>query len=445
MIAKIIPIKRLPLKFSYFDYLVPDALSGVIRIGQLVHIPFRNKTDFGMVMALDDKSEIETAKLKPIEGIVFDTPLLSNQIISYLVEISEFYRAPLGFVLKSSLLPLQKRKIKNLANLPALPVNPAHLPQKPELSCYSNEREMMKLLCDNLLGDGQKLILVPELYQIEKIRNVIPDNNIYTFTGEVSDKEYFDLWIKVRSEKNITIIGTRRALFLPWINLRVIALEDEGNPNYKSWDMAPRIHTRDAALMLSKFTGAKLFLMSHSPSVESYYFAEKNVYGKNIIPIKIPANDLVFVDMAAERRSHNYSPISNDLLEAVKTSAGDSYLLINKYGSAQFVSCRDCGFVFRCDNCKRPMTYFDDNNKKLGCHFCKNEFRLPTGCPECKGFNMRFSNLGTDGVAAEIKQLLGDAAPKIIIINKMDPNSLAKLAEPAGISVRGRSGIYCSL
>lgn len=445
MIAKIIPIKRLPLRFSFFDYIVPDALSDIIRVGQLVHIPFRGKTDFGLVMSLNEKSDIGSEKLKPVEGIAIEAPLLADNIISYLIEISEFYRAPLGFVLKSALLPLQKRKIKRLTGLPPLPNIRAAAQQKPELICYSTARELENLVNEKLSGGGQKLILVPELYQLDLIRKKMATDNIFYISGDISDKDFFELWLKVRSEKNITIIGTRRALFLPWIDLRIIIMEDEGNPSYKSWDMTPRIHTRDASLMLSKHTGSRLSLMSHSPSVESYYFSDKKVYNFIERPKNILKKGLTFVDMAAQRRGRNYSTISNDLLEAIRMTDGDSYLLINKYGSAQFVSCQDCGYVFRCDNCQRPMTYFDDKDKKLSCHFCKKESVLPDGCPNCQGFSMRFSNLGTDGVAAELKKLLGNDTPKIITINKMEAGSLARLDEPGKKIIVGTEYAWSSI
>ena len=43
MIAKIIPILRLPANLGVFDYLIPEELSNKIKIGQLVKTNFRSQ------------------------------------------------------------------------------------------------------------------------------------------------------------------------------------------------------------------------------------------------------------------------------------------------------------------------------------------------------------------------------------------------------------------
>jgi len=174
------------------------------------------------------------------------------------------------------------------------------------------------------------LILVPELTAIKKIVDLLPENilnRVVTITSDLTDKEMFAKWLQVWSGEKDIVVGTRTALFLPWFNLTNIILTDEGNSNYKSWDMAPRFHTRDAALFLSKHHGATLSLLSHTLSVESYYFAKNKVYSAvNDLEIKSINKTTQIVDMKSERRGGNYSLVSIDVLnEFKKTKTGDVY------------------------------------------------------------------------------------------------------------------------
>lgn len=425
MIARIIPIKRLPLKFYYFDYLIPDRFEGNIDVGQLVSIPFRNKIEFGLILSLHKNSQTKCEKIKPVESILIKQPLLSPAQINFLTEIAEFYHTPIGFLLKTCLLPLQKRKIKLISeSIAVLPKKQPPQARKPKLINCTARNDCASYIFDNLDKSSQNLILVPELYQIDQLAVCLNDSRIDVFSRDTSDKKYFDLWLRVRSGEAITIIGTRRALFLPWSNLTNIFIDDEGNPNYKSWDMAPRIHARDAAFILCKHTGARLHLLSQAPSVESYYFAQKKVYDQNGKVSALQNKNIELIDMASERRGGNYSLLSDDLLEQIKSANNDVLLFINRIGSAKLVACRDCGHIFKCNKCCRPFTYFSEK-KLLSCNFCKDEQTLPSSCPDCRGLNFRFFNQGVEGVAADLRKKIADE--NILLVDKISPRDIASL------------------
>src|SRR3989344_3367474 len=120
MIVQIIPAKRMPLSLPFLDYLVPEEYRTKIRPGQLVKIPFRNKEEFGVVFGLQSTASEKEIKLKPVSELVFEKPILSTEQLNFLKDISEFYHVSLGFLLKTNLIPLQKRKLQKLQseNLP---------------------------------------------------------------------------------------------------------------------------------------------------------------------------------------------------------------------------------------------------------------------------------------------------------------------------------------
>ena len=116
-------------------------------------------------------------------------------------------------------------------------------------------------------ADGQILLLVPELAGMELLKKNLPveilDHAVF-ITGELGNKELFARWMDVWTGAKKIVIGTRAALFFPWHDLSTIILDDEANSNYKSWDMAPRLHTRDAAFFLTKHHNAQLYLTGHT-------------------------------------------------------------------------------------------------------------------------------------------------------------------------------------
>lgn len=427
MIAKIIPIKRIPVSIAHLDYTVPNELISKISIGQLVEIPFRSNMIFGIVKSIETNSLINPTKIKPLSKIIFTNPLISQKLINFFIEISEFYKTPIGFILKTSILPLQKRKLPKIENqITKINENKEIKIEKPVFHTYHSEQELKTCLKKNITDIGQTLILVPTINQIANISNTLEEKEMITINGQLSDKEYFDKWCKIRSSPDIIVIGTRKALFLPWTNLTSINIIDEGNSDYKSWDMSPRIHTRDAAMILSKHTKAKINLISATPSIETYYFTKNKVYKNNGIVKNITEPSPIFINPTIERRGGNFSSISTEIIEHLKNLSGDSYLMLNRFGTANCVICNDCNFIFKCKNCKRPQTYYE-KNKLLICHFCKTEQKIPMNCPNCKKSNFQFIGAGIEGIAKQLKEKLKGINKEIIICDKKNPDSLQNL------------------
>ena len=119
MVAEIIPIKRLPRRFSHFDYAVPPELEAVIHIGQLVRIPLKSSDILGLVLSLKHESETQVdsrinTNLKSVTDIVNQTPMLSKAQLGTLWTLSSWYGVSTGTLAKMMLLPLQKRKLKSI-------------------------------------------------------------------------------------------------------------------------------------------------------------------------------------------------------------------------------------------------------------------------------------------------------------------------------------------
>lgn len=66
-------------------------------------------------------------------------------------------------------------------------------------------------------------------------------------------------------------------MFAPFENIGLIIVDEEGERSYKS-DNAPRYSAVEVAKKRCKTHKAVLLLASATPSIESYYYAQKGIY-----------------------------------------------------------------------------------------------------------------------------------------------------------------------
>ncbi len=420
MFAHIIPTRRTPLSLPFFDYLVPSELEASIRPGQLVTIPFRNRDEFGVVKSVSKTASMNVKNIKPIKNIVHEIPFLREPEMAFLEEIATLYHTSPGFVVEMMLPPLKKTKLTKLqltTNNEQLTIGKKFT--KPNLYIYQDDKDKQKFLTEAISQNGQTLIIVPEKFDVETLTNLLPTSYklpATTITSDLGDKDLFDRWFAIWSGETKVIVGTRAALFMSFYNLQTVIVDDEGNSGHKSWDMAPRLHARDAATYLAKHHGAALSLMTHTPSVESFYFAKHGVY--STIGDDVGANgrsplhaQTTIIDTTNERRGGNRTNLSLDVIDRIRNhTEGFIFLFLNRRGSGGYVSCRDCDTVLVCKNCGRSYTYHQKTNT-LNCHFCKINEPMATSCAKCGGINISVFGAGTEQVEKEVKKIVDDTMP----------------------------------
>ena len=86
------------------------------------------------------------------------------------------------------------------------------------------------------------------------------------------------------------ILGARSALFLPYVDLGVIIVDEEHDSSYKQEEV-PRYHARDAAVMRAKLNHATVLLGSATPSLESWHNAMRGRYQRIDMPNRVAGRD----------------------------------------------------------------------------------------------------------------------------------------------------------
>lgn len=415
MIAEVVPVKRAPIGLPFFDYEIPPELEKLISPGSLVIIPLRAKDDYGVVLTI--KKESASKKIKPIKNIVLNSPVLSEATLKYLREVSEIYATSLGLLVKTALFPLKKRKMLALQNMA---VNFPETPEFPRPRLFTSLSEIELLNEINGIAaasTGQTLVIFPELKHLDSFIHSLGNGDATLLTGELGDKKIYDSLTAIWRGTTKLIIGTRRALFAPFNNLQNIIIFNEAGAGHKSWDAAPRVHSLDAGLILAKTHGARLHIITPSPSVETFYFARAKTYDAPGGFLPKPKHNFEIIDLHSAPKSGNRL-ITTETIAAIKNSAaGETFVLAPRQGHSTVINCHDCHHFFNCPTCGTHLIYHEKEGKII-CHHCNYQEEVPANCPACGGVNLKMFGVGDESLAMEIKKLLPDK--KITILRSED-------------------------
>jgi len=256
-----------------------------------------------------------------------------------------------------------------------------------------------------VLADGRgAIMLVPEIgltpAAAAQLHIVFGDKVAILHSG-LSDDERADQWKRIRRGDARVVVGTRSAVFAPVDDLALIVVDEEHDHSYKQ-EETPRYHARDVAVVRARMSGAAVVLGSATPSLESYYNAQRGRYALVRLPDRVEQRPLPEVELIDMRREYQETGrqlvISRRLGEeiAVRLERGEqAIILLNRRGFSAFVMCRACGETVQCRNCAVAMTYHKRVNR-LECHYCGFQQPAPRECPKCGSDYVQFLGSGSE-------------------------------------------------
>lgn len=267
-----------------------------------------------------------------------------------------------------------------------------------------------------LNDDKEAIVLVPEISLTPQMTNRFKERFgtlVAVLHSGLSAGEKYDEWRKIKRGEVKVVVGARSAVFAPFTRLGLIILDEEHEGTYKQ-DDSPRYHARDVAIWRSEFHHCPVILGSATPSLESFARAKKGNYTLLTLlnrPKEQPLPEVTIIDMREQLKNGNRSMFSLELADAIRLRLDKQeqmVLFLNRRGHSSFVLCRDCGTVVECKNCDISMTYHR-HQELIKCHYCGEEERVPTICPQCQSEHIRFFGTGTQKVEEEISKLFPEA------------------------------------
>ncbi|MEO7020035.1 MAG: primosomal protein N' [Ktedonobacteraceae bacterium] len=277
----------------------------------------------------------------------------------------------------------------------------------------SGKTEVYLQALEAVIARGQRgIVLVPEIaltaQAVQRFAGRFP-GRVAIMHGSLSMGERYDEWRRIREGRVDVVIGSRTALFAPVPDLGMLILDEEHEPAYKQGDRAPTYHARTTALALSEILNIPLVLGSATPSVETYFQAERQAYQLVEMPHRVGATlpPVEVIDLRDELHAGNTSILSRRLqaaLSEVLAKKQQGILYLNRRGAASCVLCRECGYVAMCEQCDIPLTYHA-TERLLLCHYCNSQHKPLRTCPQCTSASIRYFGLGTEKVEQTIARM----------------------------------------
>ncbi len=430
-----------------YTYSVPDELL-FPRPGTRVMVPLMKKEVRGIVLQ-EHKEPIEQSwetKIRPISSILDDMPIVSDEQLQLWQWMCSYYLCTLGEVMNAALPsglddrlanpPKRRRKNTNSFAGEVESLHPLTSVQAKKVDeirhLYDSGKSIILLhgvtssgktdiyihLIQSQLNAGKNVLyLVPEIAlttQLTTRLQVIFGTRLKVYHSRFSDTERADVYRAVSKAESYVVLGARSAVFLPISNIGLIIVDEEHEPNYKQEEPAPRYHARAAAIMLGKIHCAQVLLGTATPAIESYYLAQKGVYG--LVELKeryggVQMPQIRLVDLKRQyTRREMYGHFSDPLVDRIRETLQvhkQVILFQNRRGYAPQLQCTSCAQPPRCIQCDVPMT-LHLRARELRCHYCGYHTPIPTHCPQCGG-ELRTVGFGTERIEDEIQDLFPEA------------------------------------
>lgn len=278
----------------------------------------------------------------------------------------------------------------------------------------SGKTEVYIRVIKEVLEQGrQVLILVPEIALTPQTANHFRNRfgSVAVLHSLRTNLQRFDIWCKVARGDERLVLGTRSAIFTPFMDLGLMVIDEEHDTSYKQGDSL-RYSARDAAIIRAKELNISVILGSATLSLETVENVNRKKYAAYPLSArpgiaKIPKFQLLDI-----RGQHLKGGMCHSLFKIMSRHLdqdGQVLVLINRRGYAPSLVCHDCGWRARCQTCDVLLTLHEYPRRELQCHHCERRYRSFERCPDCNGLNLVSVGAATQRVA----ETLEDAFPTV--------------------------------
>jgi primosomal protein N' (replication factor Y) len=433
---------------SLFDYRWACEPGSEPHVGKLALVNFGRREAVGLIVAVKHETDVPADKLKDAIAVRSQLAPLSARWIALARFAAAYYHRPLGEValpglpknLRLSTTVALDRALKKLAKLPDahdplptdMPVLNAAQRQAADaiggaqgfspMLLYgvtgSGKTEVYLQACAQVLGrdgDAQILILVPEINltpQLEaNIRARFPGVMLATLHSSLSEGERMLHWLAAHTGRARIVLGTRLAILSSLPNLKMIVIDEEHDPSYKQQE-GLRYSARDLAVWRARQLDIPIVLGSATPSLESWHHAQTGRYRRLELRERAVRDAVLprvkLIDMERDKPKEGLTPTLMQALRLRIERGEQSLLFLNRRGYAPVLCCEACGWISNCTRCTAFMVLHRPE-RRLRCHHCSLEMRIPHACPTCGNVDLQPLGRGTQRVEEGLQTLFPQA------------------------------------
>jgi primosomal protein N' (replication factor Y) len=293
----------------------------------------------------------------------------------------------------------------------------------------SGKTELYVRAIEEVVRQGKEaLVLVPEISLTPQTIRSFQGHcgQVAVLHSHLQTADRGQQWRRIARGEVQVIVGARSGLFAPTRNLGLIVIDEEHETSFKQ-EATPRYHARDVAVMRARLENIPIILGSATPSLESWFNAQRGQYTLLTLPKRVMDRPLPHVhlidlrhDRDPNRRLDGLSPSLERSMRHALGLGGQVILLLNRRGFSTYLHCPSCGHLQHCRFCDLAMTFHRERDIIM-CHYCGYETTPPRQCPACAGGQVRYQGMGTEKLQTEIEAKFPDK-----VVGRMDSDSMKR-------------------
>jgi primosomal protein N' (replication factor Y) (superfamily II helicase) len=356
-----------------FDYLVPDSMLGVVRVGSMVRVPLHGRRVGGWVVRVGSPTDdVAPERLVPIAKWSGHGPPAA------VVELATWAAHRWG---AGRLRPLlASASPPRMASV----VVAAGVAQRRFDDASAGTRQ--------LLADGGGVIRVAptddilplvlaaaERGQILVVHPSPPAMHVLAVRLRAAGRSVAvlpDGWVAA-AQGAAVVIGGRSAVWAPAPGLAAIVVVDEHDEGLQE-ERTPTWHARDVAIERARRAGAPIILVSPCPTVSALAWSGSR-WMRPAVAAEREGWPIVEVIDRTGDEPWKRSLLTSRLIVALRDPALRVVCVHNAPGRSRLLACRTCRSLLHCETCSAAVRQRDD--RTLVCNRCHTE--RPPVCQQC--------------------------------------------------------------
>lgn len=394
-----------------------------VSAGSIVKIPLRKKMISGIVLSLQEVSDVKSSikdspySIKKIEKIN-SFELIRPEFVETAKETANYLASSTGYVLnsiipKSILLNADKLKIEIKKPLEiSRPYEKFILQADDEERC-ANYRSLIR---EEFAKGFSVFFCLPTIQDIKKTLEILSkgiEQYAFILQSGLSKKEISETWMKILSEPHpVLIIATGSFLSIPRSDIGTIIIDKENSSSYKS-QSRPHFDIRKFSEILSNKIGAKLIFGDLLLRTETIWRHNQGEF-MEFSPLKLRSlstakQEIVDMKKIKDKKGESVFKIVSGQMESLICQNQENnehmFVFVARRGLSPTTVCNDCETIVACSFCKAPTVLHRSNKENFFlCHRCGERRNALEKCSNCDSWNLTPLGIGMEKVYQELSE-----------------------------------------
>ncbi len=391
--VNVVPLRRLPADRQWLTYTCPATMT--VAPGQLVSIPLRGRQILGIVWQMNVALS-GNYSAQEISQVHFSGPIITPWMMRVSQAMADTGATSLTTVLMGSIPKLTLRGLTKYFSEVPIFATIKNVPASPDIFWYRNRQQAIQHLLEQArASEKSKVILSPTVQDIQAIADVFAGQGQVAeiVHSKITPTAIAKLWQRLICGERLVLVGTLRALSLPFPSTPTILLDQEEHIGHKQTAAHPRYDT----LTILRSLQATASITSSAPTLLTY---------RDNHPIPPPVSPQR--QIASLNRDASFSWFTEEARQIINDTLAAHQRVIcigPRRGFASTTLCQSCQYVQRCPICGQRATLFRGVKDDAVCQHCHSTVSLHAACPNCGGTRWAVRGLGIEQIVAAAQAL----------------------------------------